>query len=94
MGSMIPFFILEHIMTIMLFARKNLIKAFALSIPLVVFNLVNRPFEHLLNDIITKPSILTRQSSPVLSFYAILGRSKYKRNPNPLENYWIIFLTL
>jgi len=40
----------------MLFTRRNLTKAFAISIPVLMFNLVSRPFEHLLNDLIIKPS--------------------------------------
>lgn len=62
-------------MIIMLFTRKNFIKAFALSIPLVVFNLVNRPFEHLLNDVIVEPSTELAQFIVISSSIFTLGIS-------------------
>ena len=40
----------------MLFTRRNLTKAFAITIPILIFNIMSRPFEHLLNGVITDPT--------------------------------------
>ncbi len=40
----------------MIFTRRNLTKAFAISIPILIFNIMNRPLEHLLNGVITNPT--------------------------------------
>lgn len=60
--------------------RKNIIKALAISIPVVVFNLLSRPFEHLLYHVIVHPTFELAQFIVIgstvftlaISFFSVL----------------------
>ncbi|MBS1267570.1 MAG: hypothetical protein MAG458_00274 [Nitrosopumilus sp.] len=68
-----------------LLTKKNLLKALIISIPIVIINFLNRPFEHLLNDVIENPTteigmIISISSSVFLfslSFVIVLVTLRY-----------------
>jgi hypothetical protein len=59
----------------LLFTRKNIRIALAISIAILIFNLISRPFEHLFNGIITQPTTELAMIIVISSFMFTVGIS-------------------